>query len=65
MKMNEQTIQDQVVTVKRCMPKQRVWDFSKKEEMNKIFVSNLPVTVDKKALRELFDQVCFYKTLKH
>ena len=38
----------------RCRPAEKVWHFKQEEQKRVIYVSNLPNTIDKRKLRELF-----------
>ncbi|KAJ3013684.1 Splicing factor [Thoreauomyces humboldtii] len=47
-------IADQPVKVLRCKPEEGAWEFKETEEKNKIYVSHLPVKIEKSTLREIF-----------
>ncbi len=51
---------DAPIQLLRCRPRQETWNFRAKEEKTKIYVSNLSTVIEKRQLRELFQQASLF-----
>ncbi|KND03481.1 uncharacterized protein SPPG_00965 [Spizellomyces punctatus DAOM BR117] len=54
--LNGTDLNDSQIKVVRCRPAESIWHFADAKEINKIYVSNLPVNVEKKVLRVAFEK---------
>ncbi|TPX35042.1 hypothetical protein SmJEL517_g02402 [Synchytrium microbalum] len=56
LKLNGTIVGEAPLSVKPCRPQKRVWEFSKDKDPSTVYVSHLPIGVEKKWLREKFEQ---------